>query len=329
MEKEINGSKRGLTFSFIPTKRFKIGSRYDYIIHKDGISIVPAAKGRYTVSRKKNGDVWSPLIDLRNKEILKTISEMESIRLQITDDAILVSDAKRHCVVFAFPRIQLAQTRKVVGLSEAEIVSRMVDGQISLGGFFAKSDNIFNISTLQKDIPDIYSVVSLFSGAGILDYPFFKDKRFNIQYAIDYDAGACETYRENIGTHIIHADVFLHGVCGIFALVLQDMFGYPIEAVAEGDFDNSLPWQARLIHVYCRQNDTYIDVRGAIDNWDEFLSEFSDVAYTNFTETISLTNEQLREFLMQEMSENEMREFCQMAKALIEDNKFAYSLNSP
>lgn len=207
MEKQINGSKRGLTFSFVPTKQFKIGSRYDYIIYKDGISIVPAAKGRYTVSRKKKGNAWSPLIDLRNKEVLKEISEMESIRLQITDDTILVSDAKKHCVVLAFPRVQLTQTRKIVGLSESEIVSRMMDRQISLDGFFEKSSNVLNVSTIQKDFPDIYSVVSLFSGAGILDYPFFKDERFNIQYAIDYDAGACETYRENIGTHIIHGDV--------------------------------------------------------------------------------------------------------------------------
>lgn len=50
-------------------------------------------------------------------------------------------------------------------------------------------------------------VVSLFSGAGILDWPFFKDERFSIQYAIDYDAGACQTYRQNIGMHIVHGDV--------------------------------------------------------------------------------------------------------------------------
>lgn len=49
--------------------------------------------------------------------------------------------------------------------------------------------------------------MSLFSGAGILDWPFFKDERFSIQYAIDYDAGACQTYRQNIGMHIVHGDV--------------------------------------------------------------------------------------------------------------------------
>lgn len=127
---------------------------------------------------------------------------------------------------------------------------------------------------------------------------------------------------------IFHADVFLHGVCGVFALALHDMFGYPIEAVAEGNFDNSLPWQARLIHIYGKQENVCIDVRGATDDWDDFLSEFSDVAYTEFAETIPLTVEQLREFLLQEMSEEEMREFCRMAKTLIADNEFAYNLNS-
>lgn len=127
---------------------------------------------------------------------------------------------------------------------------------------------------------------------------------------------------------IFHADVFLHGVCGIFALMLHDMFGYLIEAVAEGNFDNSFPWQVRLIHIYCKRGNAYIDVRGAIDDWSDFLSEFSDIADTEFAETLPLTAEQLREFLLQEMSEEELCEFCRMAKTLIEDNEFTYKLNS-
>lgn len=40
MEKHIKKSKRGLTFSFRETEHLRIGSRYDYLITKQGIRIV-------------------------------------------------------------------------------------------------------------------------------------------------------------------------------------------------------------------------------------------------------------------------------------------------
>lgn len=208
VEKNIKQSKRGLTFSFHETDSLQIGSRYDYLITKQGIRIVASKMGRYKVSRKKSGSSWSPLIDLRNKEVLETIAKMGDIRLHITDDAILVSRADAKGVVLQFSRPMLAHVRRVVGLSDATAVSRMLGGtQISLDEYLAASNTPLDIPAIYKDLPDVYSVVSLFSGAGILDWPFSNDERFNIQYAIDYDAGACETYRENLGDHIVHGDI--------------------------------------------------------------------------------------------------------------------------
>ena len=40
MEKNIKSSRRGLTFSFLPTGRLDIGSHYDYIIANGSIRIV-------------------------------------------------------------------------------------------------------------------------------------------------------------------------------------------------------------------------------------------------------------------------------------------------
>lgn len=208
MDKKIKESKRGLTFSFTPTETMQIGSRYDYIISNSAIRIVPSETGRYTVSRKRSGSGWNPLIDLRNREVLDAIAGMENIRLHITADSILVSGEAEHAVVLQFPRTLLAHARKVVGISDGCAVSRILEGtQITLDEYLASSKAPLDIAAIQKDLPDIYSVVSLFSGAGILDWPFFKDERFSIQYAIDYDAGACQTYRQNIGMHIVHGDV--------------------------------------------------------------------------------------------------------------------------
>ena len=208
MEKHIKKSKRGLTFSFRETEHLRIGSRYDYLITKQGIRIVASEKGRYKVSRKRNGSSWSPLIDLRNKEVLDTIAKLGDIRLSIMDEAILVSKADAKSIVLQFARPSLTHVRKVVGLSDAQALSSVLEGaQISLDEYLTSSRSPLDVAQIYQDLPDVYTVVSLFSGAGILDWPFFKDERFNIQYAIDYDAGACETYRENIGDHIVCGDV--------------------------------------------------------------------------------------------------------------------------
>ena len=127
MEKHIKKSNRGLTFSFHETEHLHIGSRYDYLITKQGIRIVASEKGRYKVSRKRNGSSWSPLIDLRNKEVLDTIAKLDDIRLSITDDAILVSKADAKGIVLQFARPSLAHVRKVVGLSDAQAVSSVLE----------------------------------------------------------------------------------------------------------------------------------------------------------------------------------------------------------
>ena len=175
MDKEIKESKRGLTFSFTPTETMQIGSRYDYIISNSGIRIVPSKTGRYTVSRKRSGSGWNPLIDLRNREVLDAIAGMENIRLHITADSILVSGEAEHAVVLQFPRTLLAHARKVVGISDSYAASRVLEGtQITLDEYLASSTEPLNVSAIQKNLPDVYSVVSLFSGAGILDWPFSR-----------------------------------------------------------------------------------------------------------------------------------------------------------
>lgn len=124
------------------------------------------------------------------------------------DEAILVSKADAKSIVLQFAIPSLTHVRKVVGLSDAQALSSVLEGaQISLDEYLASSRSPLDVAQIYQDLPDVYTVVSLFSGAGILDWPFFKDERFNIQYAIDYDAGACETYRENIGDHIVCGDV--------------------------------------------------------------------------------------------------------------------------
>lgn len=217
-DKQIKKSRRGLTSSFPSAGRLSVGSHYDYVIEKASrsIRIVPAEAGRYKISRKKNGNTWSSLVDLRNKEILEAVAEMEQLYVHISDDQIVVSDGKVHTgavskktsPIIVFQRADLARLRMVAGLDDISAAGRILEyTQISLDEYLAESQDPLSVSTVQKDIADIYTVVSLFSGAGILDWPFAQDPKFSIRYAIDYDAAACETYRKNIGMHIVHGDI--------------------------------------------------------------------------------------------------------------------------
>jgi DNA (cytosine-5)-methyltransferase 1 len=52
----------------------------------------------------------------------------------------------------------------------------------------------------------MYKVLSLFSGAGGLDLGF-KKVGFDIVFANDFDADACDTYRQNLGDHISCSDI--------------------------------------------------------------------------------------------------------------------------
>ena len=50
-------------------------------------------------------------------------------------------------------------------------------------------------------------LISLFSGCGGLDLGFINSAH-NVVYAHDFDKDCVETYRRNIGKHIVHGDIF-------------------------------------------------------------------------------------------------------------------------
>ena len=58
-----------------------------------------------------------------------------------------------------------------------------------------------------KGLESTIKVFSVFSGAGMLDYPLSKDGSFEIVKAIEYNRHACESYRENIGDTTVEQDI--------------------------------------------------------------------------------------------------------------------------
>ena len=59
----------------------------------------------------------------------------------------------------------------------------------------------------EENIQNKIKIISLFSGSGGLDLGFLATGKFKIIYANDFNASACQSYKHNIGEHIICEDV--------------------------------------------------------------------------------------------------------------------------
>ena len=73
---------------------------------------------------------------------------------------------------------------------------------------------------------------------------------------------------------------YLNGVCHAFAAALKYEYGYEIEVIVKEN--------GGFIHAYAVHNGHYIDVRGANDNWDEFISEYDDTLPTHDREKLNI-----------------------------------------
>jgi DNA (cytosine-5)-methyltransferase 1 len=71
--------------------------------------------------------------------------------------------------------------------------------------FFVEKKN-FSFTPKNGELNNPFSIVSLFSGCGGMDLGFYKEG-FKILWANDIDPVACETYKRNIGDHIVAADI--------------------------------------------------------------------------------------------------------------------------
>jgi len=202
----IRYSNRGLTFSFKENETFKAGTKYRYIVDtKDSsIIIIPDEKGKYKISRK--GSEQKPLIDLRNKEVKDAISLAEYMEIEITNDNIVIHVIKKHVEVAGLSDKEIVDAfdnceKQTIVLDKNEFIQNntgIVDALSAAGIFSAKT---------REDISYVYDVVSLFSGAGMLDYPFKLDNSFDLKFAVDFDKSACNTYRQMIGDHILCMDM--------------------------------------------------------------------------------------------------------------------------
>ena len=203
---KIKFSKRGLTFSFKETDVFKAGTRYRYIIDTklQEVILLPDENGKYKMSRK--GTANKPLVDLRNTEIREAMESARFMEVEIREDRIIVHLVKFTENIDTSDEKNLAEmldkSEEVVFEIDKETLCRDHEGLADM----LKASGLFS-AKVQNDIQYVFDTASLFSGAGLLDVPFARDEAFDIRFAIDFDKAACETYRENIGDHILCMDI--------------------------------------------------------------------------------------------------------------------------
>ena len=221
MEKTLKPSARGLTFSLRECDSdFKVGDKFRYTIDGNEILITKDNEsGTNTVSKKISREIKS-LFDLRTKEIRKVISNARHISVQIFDNKIFCTVIQKiastnilRCRKVSVER--LLET-KIEVLSIDRTLLEAVSGQDYVQISFFDEDYIKENTEKSSEsyeqmhkssVQHLFNVVSLFSGCGMLDYPFSKDGQFKIVFANDINDAQCESYTKNIGKVIIKEDI--------------------------------------------------------------------------------------------------------------------------
>lgn len=202
----ISGSTRGLTFSFHENECFQVGTKYRYILDKkqNEIIILPDENGKLKVSKK--GIQNKPLFDIRNKEVKDMISQANYIEIEFLNNKIVAHIICLNASVEGLSDREIADLLDKQEKTTVEIPEEILEQDHNALSELLTAVGFFSEKHIQE-FNYVFDVVSLFSGAGLLDYPFKNDDSFDIRFACDFDKAACETYKNNIGDHILCMDI--------------------------------------------------------------------------------------------------------------------------
>lgn len=216
-EKKIRGSSRGLTFTTSDDVAH-VGDRFRYIVDPQGrtIQIYLDPAGPMTVSRKKSGRHMKPLFDLRSKAVRNLVSEASYLEIIPQSDGSILVYTRKAGVCQVLTWHEAVALDEILGERTGEIripflraAGTSYADQISIAEWLSTITNL----SIEESLPHaddalrVYHTVSLFSGAGLMDYAFLKTGRFQFVFANDFDPQVAETYEYNIGCPMRVADI--------------------------------------------------------------------------------------------------------------------------
>lgn len=230
-KRKAKNSDRGIYLqdTELQQTNFQVGSHFKYVIDRQTkrIVILPATGGKNTVSKRATKKGVKPVIDIRSKEALQVFQGADYLQVEIEQDQIVVSgfQEQRGAIaekIIGFKRLTSKQ-KKVIDITsildakkKCEVRFSMKDLEQVVGQSYQQVPLSFHGTTFEQNtfehqfisqaskIP--LQVISLFSGAGVMDWGFIEEG-FDIQFALELEKAACETYRMNIGNHIVQEDI--------------------------------------------------------------------------------------------------------------------------
>lgn len=222
---------------------FEPGKKYSYQFvnkNKSILKIYIDTNGTRTVSKRKRKNYINPIIDIRTTKVLEEFSKFDKLEVEIYEDDILIKGLSEDKTVDAnysntqyIDNVVYVKDNKKVKIKEVLIPKKTVHElymkkcangdkfeftgeQITIDSLLEQINNKnvsistkYNVKSkelLNKDIGKALEVVSLCSGAGVLDKGF-KDQGFKLKFALDIEKDMVETYKANLGEHAIQGDL--------------------------------------------------------------------------------------------------------------------------
>ena len=156
-----------------------------------------------------------PVIDIQTKDIKEFFNKHNNIELTIVKGNIIFRVKEAIKVKGKGKILNFKKKEQLYSISAAKLAKVVNENQVSFfdlfeSNFTEESSSEFIENTLkEKGI----KMISLFSGAGLLDKGFLDNGNFDIKFAIDthekkrLKSYHIDTYRNNIGDQIIERDV--------------------------------------------------------------------------------------------------------------------------
>ena len=208
---------------------FKIGTSITYNINYNNKSVTITTSNENTrnhvsgVTQTRTRKTV-PTIDIRKSDVREFLNNVGDLEVSIYENKIVFSvianekeqlqeellrDENNNVIELASYRESKNTVKSfAVNMPSNKIV---VGGeQLSFASLFENNDNFFNPKELKNKA---ITMLSLFSGCGMLDKGFLDNGNYDIKFAIDMFEKKrlrryhLNTYRHNIGDHIIEGDV--------------------------------------------------------------------------------------------------------------------------
>lgn len=223
---------------------FKPGVYIQCILDKVAkkLTIKPATEGRMKVARRKRKDYIGSLIDIRREPILNVFSEFDKLNLEIYEDEIIITgisdaavDESTNKVVSFLEKTEERKTLKIPAtsiekryhnilarcsgdyhqLDFIEFINRTEETVTQISFDMMKNSGYTGVPYADEKLLNTYKNTVRFnavcSGAGILDKGFI-DAGFKPQWALEIEKDMCDTYKYNLGDHIVQGDLSLYDV---------------------------------------------------------------------------------------------------------------------